>query len=255
MALRLSVCVEMIFRELPFLERLDRVAAAGYPAFEFWQIAGKDVDAIRAKQVELGLACAAFVGTAGLSLVDPARRSELLPALEEALGVARKLECRTLIATTGQALPGVPRETQHASVVAALKELARPCEDRGVFLVLEPLNVLVDHGGYYLDRSAEAFQILDEVGSPAVKCLYDAYHQQVTEGNLIATMTANVAKIGHVHVADVPGRHEPGTGEINYRNVFKALDTAGYAGYVGLEYRPLTDAESALAATKALIER
>jgi hydroxypyruvate isomerase len=254
MSLKLSVCVEMIFRELPFLERLDRVAAAGYPAFEFWRIADKDVEAIRAKQVALGLACATFVGTAGLSLVDPSRRAELLPALEEAIGVARKLDCRTLIATTGQALPDVPREAQHASVVAALKELAKPCEDRGVFLVLEPLNVLVDHKGYYLDRSAEAFQILDEVGSPAVKLLYDAYHQQVTEGNLIATTTANVAKIGHVHVADVPGRHEPGTGEVNYRNVFRALDAAGYAGYVGLEYRPLGNAESALAATKALSE-
>ena len=252
MSLKLSVCVEMIFRELPFLERLDRVAAAGYPAFEFWRIADKDVEGIHARQVELGLACATFVGTAGLSLVDPSRRGELLPALEEALEVARRLDCRTMIATTGQALPDVPREAQHASVVAALKELAKPCEDRGVLLVLEPLNVLVDHQGYYLDRSAEAFQIVDEVGSPAVKLLYDAYHQQITEGNLIATITANVARIGHVHVADVPGRHEPGTGEINYRNVFRALDAAGYAGYVGLEYRPQAAAESALAMTRAL---
>jgi hydroxypyruvate isomerase len=243
----------MIFGELPFLERLDRVAAAGYSAFEFWRLADKDVEAIRARQLDLGLACATFVGTASLSLVDPDRRPELLPALETALAVARRLNCRTLIATAGQALPGVAREAQHASLVAALKELAKPCEDQGVSLVLEPLNVLVDHRGYYLERSAEGFEVLDEVGSPAVKLLYDVYHQQITEGNLIATITANLAKIGHVHVADVPGRHEPGTGEINYRNVFGALDAAGYAGYVGLEYRPLAAAASALAATRALL--
>jgi hydroxypyruvate isomerase len=251
-SLKLSVCVEMIFRELPFLERLDQVAAAGYSAFEFWRFADKDVKAIRARMQELGLACATFAGTMGVPLVDPSRRAELRPAIAEALGVARQLDCPTIIATTGNSLPGVSREEQHASVVAALRELAKPCEEQGVTLVLEPLNVLVDHQGYYLDRSAEGFEILDEVGSPAVKLLYDIYHQQITEGNLIATMTANLAKIGHVHVADVPGRHEPGTGEINYRNVFGALDRAGYARYVGLEYRPRASAASALASTKAL---
>ena len=121
-------------------------------------------------------------------------------------------------------------------------------------LVLEPLNVLVDHKGYFLETSAEGFEMVDEVGSEAVKLLYDIYHQQITEGNLIANLTANVAKLGHVHVADVPGRHEPGTGEINYRNVFKAVADAGYQRYVGLEYRPLADAAASLEAVKALVQ-
>jgi len=99
----------------------------------------------------------------------------------------------------------------------------------------------VDHMGYYLATSAEAFEMVDEVGSPALKLLFDIYHQQITEGNLTANLTRNAAKIGHLHVADVPGRHEPGTGEINYRNVFAALLKCGWEGYAGLEYAPSTE--------------
>jgi hydroxypyruvate isomerase len=250
MPVQLSACVEMIFRDLPFQERLERVAAAGLPAFEFWRLDDKDVEAIRAAQQELGLTCAAFVGTAGVPLLAPERRPEVLASLRRALGVAHRLGCRALIATTGQAVPERSRAEQHAAIVAALREAAKPCEDAGVTIVLEPLNLLVDHQGYYLATSAEGFEIVDEVGSRAVKLLYDIYHQQITEGNLIATITANVAKIGHVHVADVPGRHEPGTGEINYRNVFRALEATGYGGFVGLEYRPLAEAAATLAVVR-----
>lgn len=254
MTLKLSACVEMIFRELPFAERLEKVAAAGLPAFEFWGTAGKDFDAIAKKQRELGLACATFVGSGGVPLVAAERRADFLGELAKAIEVAKKLDCRTLIVTTGNELPGVSREAQRDAVVAALRAAAPVCEAAGITLVLEPLNVLVDHQGYFLPTSAEGFAILDEVGSKSVKMLYDIYHQQVTEGNLIATITANVGKIGHFHVADVPGRHEPGTGEINYRNVFKAIDAAGYAGFTGLEYRPQADAAATLTAVKALAE-
>ena len=180
-------------------------------------------------------------------------RSEFLGELRRALAAAERLDCRCLIATTGNELAGIPRSAQREAVVLALRAAAPLCEAAGVTLVLEPLNVLVDHRGYFLPGSAEAFAILDEVGSPAVKLLYDVYHQQITEGNLISTITANVGKIGHVHVADVPGRHEPGTGEINYANVLRALDAAGYGGYVGLEYLPRADAAETLQAVKSLI--
>jgi hydroxypyruvate isomerase len=250
--MKLSACVEMIFNDRPFVDRLAGVAAAGLPAFEFWRLAGKDIQAIRAKQEQLGLTCAAFSCSGGVPLVDSSRTREFLMSLREAIGVARELGCKTLIATTGNTLPDHPREEQHASIVAALREAAKVCEDASTTLVLEPLNVLVDHQGYYLETSVEGFQVVDEVGSPAVKLLYDIYHQQITEGNLIATITANVAKIGHLHVADVPGRHEPGTGEINYRNVFGAIEGAGYQGYVGLEYRPADDAAATLARVQAL---
>ena len=252
MTIKLSACVEMIFRDLPFADRLARVARAGLPAFEFWRLADKDIEAIRRHQDETGLVCATLVGSGSTPLVDAARRDELLVALRQAIGVAGRLGARTLIVTTGQELAGESRQVQHDSIVAGLRTAAPICADAGITLVLEPLNVLVDHKGYYLSTSAEGFQILDEVGSPAVKLLYDIYHQQVTEGNLIATITANIGRIGHIHVADVPGRHEPGTGEINYRNVFQAIEAAGYEGYVGLEYRPLADHAATLATVRAL---
>jgi hydroxypyruvate isomerase len=141
----------------------------------------------------------------------------------------------------GQEIPEKPRHEQRANIVAALKAGAPIAEEAGVTLVLEPLNVLVNHKGYYLATSAEAFDILREVDSPNVKLLFDIYHQQITEGNLIANITANIGLIGHFHAADNPGRNELGTGEINYANVFKAIAATGYAGYVGLEYLPLAD--------------
>jgi hydroxypyruvate isomerase len=141
---------------------------------------------------------------------------------------------------------GLDRETQYENVVEVLSTVAPDAEEAGVTLALEPLNTAVDHPGYYLTSSAEGFDIVDDVDSPGVRLLYDVYHQQITEGNVIQTVTENVDRIGHVHVADVPGRHEPGTGELNYANVFSALDDAGYDGYVGCEFRPTGDPESAM---------
>ena len=115
--------------------------------------------------------------------------------------------------------------------------------------MVEPLNILVNHRGYFLSQSKEAFQIIDEVGSSNVKILFDIYHQQISEGNLIANITANIDKIGHFHVADNPGRHEPGTGEINYTNVFAAIRKTGFDGFVGMEMWPVGDHAEAVRKT------
>jgi hydroxypyruvate isomerase len=249
--LRFSVCVEMIFREMPFPERLDAVAAVGAPAYEFWRWADKDIPGIAERAERLGLACAALSGAAG-SLVDPERRGEVLGALRGAVGVATSLGAPSVIVTTGQALEDVERARQHDSIVAHLRAAAPIAEDAGVTFVLEPLNTKVDHAGYYLHSTAEGLQIVDEVGSPSVKLLYDLYHAQVMEGDLIRTATENLDRIGHLHLADNPGRHEPGTGEIAYRGVLAALDRAGYGGYVGMENRPAGDAARSVRETIAL---
>jgi hydroxypyruvate isomerase len=252
MALRFSVCVEMIFRDLPFLERLDRVAASGATAYEFWRWADKDVPSIAERAGRLGLACAGLVGSTGGPLVEPARRADFLEGLRGALAVAGQLGARTLIVTTGQALEGIEPARQHASIVDGLRAAAPIAADAGATLALEPLNTRVDHAGYYLDSTAEAVAIVDEVGSAQVKLLYDFYHAQVMEGNLTRTALENLARIAHLHVADNPGRHEPGTGEVNYRGLFLALDAAGYDRYVGLEFRPTGDHERAVRETLAL---
>lgn len=251
--LRLSVCVEMIFRDLPFLDRLTEVARAGYPAFEFWRSSNKDLPAIAQRAEELGLAVAAFVGSEGGPLVDPARRADFLAGLRAAVRAAQTLRCPTLIITVGQALPDRPRAEQHRSIVEGLRAAADIAGTAGLTLAVEPLNTKVNHPGYYLETSAEGFAIIDEVGQPNVRLLYDIYHMQIMEGNLTQTMTENLAKIAHIHVADVPGRHEPGTGEIHYPFLFRVLAEHGYTGYVGLEYLPLADAHATLAQVRAML--
>jgi hydroxypyruvate isomerase len=242
-----SVCVEMIFRDLPFLERLDAVAATGAPAFEFWRWADKDLPAIAERARRLGLACAGLVGSVGGPLVDPARRDDFLTGLRGSIEAARTVGATTLIATTGQALPDVERARQHASIVDGLRAAAPIVEDAGVTLVLEPLNTKVDHIGYYLDTTAEGIQILEEVASPAVRLLFDAYHQAVMGEDIAAEVTAHANRIGHIHVADAPGRHELGSGEVDYPTFFTALAQTPYAGWVGLEFRPTADHAAAIA--------
>ena len=128
---------------------------------------------------------------------------------------------------------------QHQCLVDGLKEAAPLLEASGVTLVIEPLNELVDHPGYYLIRSDEAFEIVQKVGSQRVQVVFDIYHQQVSEGHLIHNITSNIDKIGHFHAAGTPGRHELFRGELNYPAIFEAIRATGYDGYVGLEYWPV----------------
>lgn len=133
------------------------------------------------------------------------------------------------------------------SIVAGLVAALAAADELGITLLLEPLNTKVDHPGYTLAHSTQAFQIVRFVDSPRLRVLYDVYHMQIMEGNLMETMAANLDCIGHIHVADVPGRHEPGTGEINYRSIAAMLREQGYAGSVGLECVPRGDSWDAIA--------
>ena len=248
--LNFSVCIEMLFTDLPLLERPAAVAAAGYPAFEFWGWGNKPMDDLKAAADAAGVKIAGFCCDGGGALVDGSYTAQWVETAKASINEAKRLGVETLIVTTGQEIEGVCRCEQHNSVVAGLKGIAPYAEANGITLVLEPLNILVNHKGYYLATSDEGFEILDQVGSPNVKLLFDIYHQQITEGNLIDRITAGIASIGHFHVADVPGRHEPGTGEINYCNVFKKIAELGYDKYVGLEFTTTTTAPEALAKVK-----
>jgi len=243
--IKLSGCIEALYTDLTIPERIKNFADAGVAAFEFWGWSNKNLDEIKEAKDEYGLPVATFSCEMG-SLVDLKNKSKWIEGAERSIETANKLDCKRLLVTTGNELKNVSRAKQHESIVNALKLVAKLVESADIILTLEPLNVLVNHKGYYLYSSEEGFQIIDEVGSPNIKLLYDIYHQQITEGNLIATITSNIDKIGHFHVADVPGRHEPGTGEINYRNVFKAISDSSYDGYVGLEFWASGDADEAV---------
>ncbi|MBM3474741.1 MAG: TIM barrel protein [Armatimonadetes bacterium] len=250
--LKLSPCIEMVFNTVPeFVDRIDRVADCGLPAFEFWGWHNKDLPAIRERADRLGLKIAAMCCDSTGALVDPANTAAWIEGAKESIGKAAEFGVPTSIVTTGNELD-LPRAVQHEAIVAGLKGAAPEAEAQGITLVLEPLNIRVDHKGYYLSTSDEGFDILREVGSPRVRLLYDIYHQQITEGHLIPRITENIDLIGHFHCADVPGRFEPGTGEINYVNVFRAIAETSYEGYIGLEFRSTGDHGDAVKATKRI---
>lgn len=244
--IRFSVCLDMILTDLPFTGRMERIKKIGYGAFEFWEWKTKDVDAIARKREELGLEVATLMGSGWKQLNTEEARRNFVAEIRASIPVARRLGAKTLIVTTGLEDRRIPRAEQKANYVAALKAAAPLAEEAGVALVLEPLNTKVDHPFYYLHTAKEGFEIIEEVASPAVRLLFDIYHHQVMEGNIIQDITKNIARIAHFHVADVPGRREPGTGEINYANVFRAISRTGYQGFIGLEYKPSRAAEDTL---------
>jgi len=261
--MKLSVCISTVFREVDFVERVAKVKEAGFPAFEFWGWSGVDLDAVEAAKEEGGLELAAICvdsaepevkkATSKGILVNPECREAFAAAARQTIEVAKRLGCPSIIATVGNAQENLTDEEMHQSIIDGCKLIASDAERAGVTFVIEPLNTLVNHKGYYLWSSAEGFEICRAVASPAVKLLYDIYHQQIMEGNLIQNITENIDLIGHFHSADVPGRHEYGTGEINYPNVLKAIDATAYPGYVGLEYGPTGDSGKSLAQIKAIL--
>lgn len=160
----------------------------------------------------------------------------LVEALKETLEVAKFLDITKIIVTSGNERPGLSREEHKKILVENLRRGAEVVKGTGVELVLEPLNVLVDHAGYFLVTTDESLEVLDRVGCPnEVKLLFDIYHQQISEGNVIRNLLRAMPVIGHIHVADNPGRKEPGTGELNYKNIFRAIDKAGYGEFVVFE--------------------
>jgi hydroxypyruvate isomerase len=237
--MKLCVCINSVTGSLPKPDAIRLVKKLGYTAVEFWEGTGFDIDAYKNALDETGLVVACMGVSSGL--VDPSTRSAFLDNLKQCITNAQTLGAKCLIAATGQELTDIPRQAQHDSIVEGLKAAAVLLEGTGLTLCLEPLNTLVNHKGYYLAASEEAFEIIKKVNSPHVKILFDIYHQQITEGNLIVNITDNIDLIGHFHIAGNPGRGEPYFGEINYNEVLKAIGEKGYTGYVGLEYWPKVD--------------
>lgn len=249
---KLSACIEPLWSDLSHGERIRRLAAVGLDAFEFWRWSNKDLAEIHAAMDATGLPLAALSFEPGHCLLARQALGALRQGLQETMAAAKTLSCSTLIVTVGDVLDDESFEATRRRVVRHLRALAPLAEDQGLTLALEPLNTLVDHHGYWLTRMAEAVDIVQEVASPAVKVLMDLYHQQITEGNLIANLTAYSAEIAHFHAAGVPGRHELTTGELNYGAILRAIEATGYTGYVGLEYWPLLDVETSLRQMLAL---
>ncbi len=255
--MQLAVCAETMFTDRPLAERFAAIRATGIGTVELWGLAPEQVEPVGAALAATGCGLALFCGNRAHSLIDPGERQWFLRELQQSMVHARRLGCTRLTVLSdkvdGQGIPIPPAlpltpEERIRSMLDGLDAAASAAEEQGVLLLLEPLNTKVDHPGYTLAHSAQAFEIVRTIGSPHVRVLYDVYHMQIMEGDLIRTMAENLEYIGHIHVADVPGRHEPGTGEINYRNIAAMLRARGYAGSIGLECVPKGDAAAAIAA-------
>lgn len=243
---RLSVMIGGYFGKIPLEEKLKKLASIHYPAVEGMPWKDVDLAALKSEIAAAHLDLVHIGGSISLTgpegnMVDPKQRPRMLEYLQLSLDAARKLGAKRVLVLTGNALPDRSLEDQHRSIVDGMKEARKLAEAAGITLVIELLNTLVNHPGYFLNSSEKGVRIVDEVGSPNVKLLDDLYHMQIMEGNLIANLRKNIDRIGHFHVGDVPGRHEPGTGEINYRKVFEAIAATSYEGYVAMEYGPTID--------------
>ena len=259
--MKFSVCLDSLYFDLKYfgaspenvLEGMNLAKGAGFHAVEFFG-PRKDIPSIVKAKNDLRLEIGAIATTLDswtwpcvpgtpapfVTLCDPSLRDSYLENLRQRIAEAKQLDCKFIITHAGDVIKGASREHQRGSLVAGLKEAAKLVEAAEVTLVVEPINA-IDHPGDFLTSSNEAFAILDEVGSPNVKLLYDIYHQQVMEGNLIDTITKNIKQIGYLHAASNPGRTDIRYGEINYREVLKAVAETGYDGYCGLEYTLKTD--------------
>ena len=256
---KLSVMLWTVFRELPFEERLQKVAEAGYRnvelvgEYEEWV----DVDFERAntKRKELGIT---FDCTAGLKhgLCNPRDRDGLLAEVQSTLPIMERISCPALILLSGNMVPGLSLEAQHQSCIESLKSAAGLVEGKNIRG--EPVRLLLENidpeenPNYFLTSVARGFEIVKAVAHPQVQFLYDFFHEQVAEGNLMEKLEKNIEHVGLVHIADVPGRHEPGTGEINYKNIFRKLAELKYTRMVAMEFLPTADAVTQLHAAGRL---
>ena len=255
----ISVMLWTVFRNLPFEERLEKVAAAGYKNVELVGEYGKwseeDFERANRKRKELGIT---FDTTAGLkhSLTNPAERDSFVAELGRTIPIMERLDCPAIIVLSGNIVPGMSIEAQQQSCVDGLKAAARVVE--GKTINGKPVRILLENidpeenPRYFLTSVARGFEIVKSVDHPQVEFLYDFFHEQISEGNLIEKLEKNIEHVGLVHIADVPGRHIPGTGEINYENIFRKLAQLNYQKIVAMEFLPTGDAVRELRAAREM---
>ncbi len=240
---RFSVMLWTLEKQAPFDQCLEIVAAAGYQGVElvgeFQQWPDHETRQVLDKMRSLGLVFDMLSGVKA-GLADPAGSSEFLKAVALQLEAAKKFGSPQINLKSGNRIGSVPQAAQHAACVDNLKRAADLAEASHVQIVIEPIDPL-ENPNMYLTSVSEAFEIVRKVGSPQVKVLYDFYHEQRAYGNLIEKLQQNIDLVGLVHIADVPGRHEPGTGEIDYGNIYRTLKLLNYSKYITMEFFPTTD--------------
>lgn len=249
---RFAANVSMLFTEVSFLDRFQAARDAGFEAVEFLFPYEHDAADIASALKQAGLTLALFnfpagdfgAGDRGLAS-DPSRVDVFRQSVDLAMSYAQVLKPEKMNCLAGKIIPGVSRQVQLDTLVANLRHAADAAASQGVRLVMEPL-IPFDAPGYLVSAPDDGFAVIEQADHPNLKVEYDIYHAQRTQGNMTSTLAARMPLIGHIQIADSPDRHEPGTGEINFPYVLKAIDDAGYDGWVSLEYKPSADTSASL---------
>jgi hydroxypyruvate isomerase len=244
--------ISWLFPELGFRERLAEVARLGFTAIEFGFPSHADLPALQSARDDLGMQIVLFNQDVPVwdrenrgYLVDPKRRDEFQLKLEESLEIARHLNVLKVMLPSGVEVPGLARQAQRACMLENLKWAAPLAAQAGLLFTLEVLNP-VDNPGYFLTSSREALEIVKELNHPNIRFQFDTYHLQMMEQGLLQTLSEESPWIGHIQFADYPGRHEPGTGQIDFNLLMATIQSSSYSGYIGLEYKPFALGAAAL---------
>ncbi len=242
--LRFSANLSTMFQELPLVQRLEAAACAGFDAVELWFPYEIPVPKMRQLLRDNGLRCVGINSPAGDPArgdwglaADPERRAEFDKSVEMAFKYAREIECPCVHVMAGQCAPGTSVEAAWGNYLECLGSACDAARGYGITAMVEPLNA-IDRPTYLMSTQAKAIEVHSKLNRPNLKIMLDVFHVQRGEGNLIERMLTSLPHTAHVQIADNPGRHEPGTGEINFAAIFAAIEKSGYAGYIGLEYLP-----------------
>ena len=250
---RFAANLSMLFTEVPFLERFAKARAAGFSGVEFlfpyeWpaDVIAAELKANELTQVLFNLPPGNWdAGERGIACL-PDRVEEFRAGVEQGISYAKVLGCKQLNCLAGLKPETLTEDEAWRSLVANVQYAAERFSEAGLTLCLEAINSRVDMPGFMLDTSGKVMALIEEVDADNVRLQYDIYHMQIMEGDLVRSMECLLPWIAHVQFADNPGRHEPGTGEINFSNVFEALDRIGYEGWASAEYRPSGVTEQSL---------
>jgi len=259
--LKKDIHIESLYSELPFDERFAQAKADGFDAVELWGWDDKNLPRVKELLDKNNLKIADMSGDGPLSMCDPVNKKAYIEYIQKAIEAAKIVGCPTLVIHS-DSLQDSPQfakpmsgdysdVTRYCAMFDVLREIAPMGEEAGITFVLEALNIVKDHCGNFLNDTKTSVDLVAAVGSPNLKVLYDAYHMYLDEGKICETTEKYLPYIGHIHIADAPGRNEPGTGAINYRNFLKHLDRIGYKNYVGFELYPSIDTRTAV---KAILE-
>lgn len=240
---KFSVMLWTLEKQASFDRCLEIVAAAGYQGIEltgqFQKWSQEDRKRILRQMASLKLVVDSMSGVKA-GFANPNESSSFMTQLAAQLSSAKDLGCPQIILLSGKQVDGMPRQVQHSTAVENLKRAADLAAKSNIEIVIEPIDPL-ENPSIFLTTVSEGFEIVREVGSSNVKVLYDFYHEQRAFGNLIEKLEKNIDLVGLVHIADVPGRHEPGTGEIDYKNIYRKLAELKYSRFITMEYYPTED--------------